>query len=242
MTLEFVFWDVQHGSATYIKTPNGKHIVQDLGTGSYETKKEDFSPLLHLKNRYGINKLDFVIITHPHKDHIDDIMNFDELSPHILSRPKHLQKKEIMKNLREEDKHLFEKYFEIDERYSSPVLSENNPSLPENNGGANIQIFTPSLSSTSNINNHSIVTVCSYANSKVILAGDNEPPSWKELLEKEDFRNAIKNADIFLVPHHGRESGFYSELFKYFNPRLSIISDGHICDTSATNRYSEIVG
>ncbi|ODS37411.1 MAG: hypothetical protein A7316_09440 [Candidatus Altiarchaeales archaeon WOR_SM1_86-2] len=38
MTLEIVFWDVQHGSATYIKTPNGKHIVQDLGTGSCEKR------------------------------------------------------------------------------------------------------------------------------------------------------------------------------------------------------------
>lgn len=240
MTLEFVFWDVQHGSATYIKTPNGKHIVQDLGIGSYEDENEDFSPLLHLKNRYGINKLDHVIITHPHKDHIEDIINFDELTPRVLSRPKHLQKNEIVTNLREEDKPLFEKYFEIDERYSSPISSDENPSLPENNGGANIQIFTPRLSSTSNINNHSIVTVCSYANSKVILAGDNEPPSWKELLEKEDFRNAIKNADIFLAPHHGRDSGFYSEIFEYFNPKLTIISDGHICDTSATNRYNGV--
>lgn len=249
MTLEIVFWDVQHGSATYIKTPNGKHIVQDLGTGSYGRNNKEFSPLLHLKNKNknkkGVEQLDWVIITHPHKDHIDDIMNFDKLSPRVLLCPKHLPKDEIMRNVIEDDEYLFEKYFEINERYSSSVPTEEDPRLPENNGGVKIETFTPTSCGSSNINNHSIVTVLSYANSKVILAGDNEPPSWRELLEKEEFKNAIKNADILLAPHHGRESGFYSELFEYFKPRLTIISDGQISDgqfrnTGAIDRYSKI--
>lgn len=240
MTLEIVFWDVQHGSATYIKTPNRRHIVQDLGTGSYRTNNKEFSPLFYLKKKWGVNRLDYVIITHPHKDHIDDIMNFDEASPRVLHRPKHLSEEDVMRNVREEDKHLFEKYFEINQRYSDPVSTDNDPSKPDNYGGVEIQCFNPKSSSTSNINNHSIVTVLSYANSKVILAGDNEPPSWKELLDKEDFKSAIKNADILLAPHHGRESGFYSELFEHFKPRLTIISDGRFCDTSATDRYGKI--
>ena len=147
---------------------------------------------------------------------------------------------EIMENVREEDKFLFVKYFEINERYSSPVSTERDPQVPDNNGGVKIDTFTPKSCSTSNINNHSIVTVLSYANSKVIIAGDNEPPSWKELLKKEDFKDAIKNADILLAPHHGRDSGFYSELFEHFKPRLTIISDGRFCDTSATDRYNKI--
>ncbi len=240
MTLEIAFWDVQHGCATYIKTPNGTHIVQDLGTGSYGTNNKEFSPLLHLKNKRGVKRLDWVLITHPHKDHIDDIMNFDRLDPRVLLRPKHLTKDDVMKNVREEDKPLFEKYFEISQRYSSSVSPETNPKSPGNNGGVEIECFTPTSCSTSNVNNHSIVTVLSYANSKVVLAGDNEPPSWEELLGRGDFKKAIKNADILLAPHHGRESGFYSELFEHFKPRLTIISDGRFCDTSATDRYSEI--
>jgi competence protein ComEC len=240
MTLELVFWDVQHGSATYVKTPNGKHLVQDLGTGSYESSDKEFSPLLHLKNKYQVAQLDHVTITHPHKDHIYDIVNFDALSPRVLLRPKHLPKEEILKNVKQEDMYLFNKYFEIDNKYSSPVSAEEDPIFPANNGGVKIQYFVPSACSTSNINNHSIVTVLSYATSKVVLSGDNEPPSWKELLEKEEFREAVKNADILLAPHHGRESGFCPELFEYFKPWLTIISDGQFCDTSATDRYSKI--
>ncbi len=46
--LLIVFWDVKHGHATYIKTPNGKSIVIDLGRGSYSKKSLKFSPLTHL--------------------------------------------------------------------------------------------------------------------------------------------------------------------------------------------------
>ena len=237
MTLEMVFWDAQHGSATYIKTPNGTHIVQDLGTGSYGSDDKEFSPLLHLKNVYGVKQLDYVIITHPHMDHISDVMNFDKVSPRVFRRPKHLPKEDIMKDVREEDKPLLDKYFEIDDNYNSPVSLEENPRLPANNGGVEIECFHPTSCSTSKINDHSIVTVVSYAESKIILPGDNEPPSWKELLEESNFKSAIKNADILLAPHHGRESGFCPEIFEHFSPRLTIISDGRFCDTSATDRY-----
>lgn len=145
-----------------------------------------------------------------------------------------------MKNVREQDKPLFEKYFEINERYKEKVLDNENPRFPANNGGVNIECFDPTSCSTSNINNHSIVTVLSYAKRKVILTGDNEPPSWKELLGKTSFVNAIKGADVLLAPHHGRDSGFHKELFSYFSPYLTIISDGRFCDTSATDRYDDV--
>jgi len=42
--VQVVFWDVQHGHATYIKTPNVKHIVIDLRIGSYDGNDEKFPP------------------------------------------------------------------------------------------------------------------------------------------------------------------------------------------------------
>ena len=60
------------------------------------------------------------------------------------------------------------------------------------------------------------------------------------MLEKEDFVKAIRNTDILLAPHHGREDGYYAELFEYFKRQLTIISDGRFCETSATARYSNM--
>lgn len=73
-----------------------------------------------------------------------------------------------------------------------------------------------------------------------LIPGDNEAASWKELLEKPSFIKAINDTDIFVASHHGRESGYYSELFKYFNPKLVIVSDGPEVETSVTDKYSKI--
>ncbi len=236
-----VFWDVEHGHAAYLKTPNGRHIVIDLGTGSFGSRDE-FSPLYYLQSRYGITQLDYVIITHPHGDHIDDIFKFDGLYPKVLTRPSHLDKKLILEKATDAYRLKLEKYFEISERYNVPI-PETSPNLPENPsnwGGLNIKSFTPSKCDQNNINNHSIVTVFAFEGIKVLVPGDNERPSWNELKEMDEFKDCTKDVDIFLAPHHGRESGFDSDTMKHFNPRLTVVSDGSYCDTSAASRYTDV--
>lgn len=245
--VEMVFWDVQHGHATYIKSPNNRHIVVDLGIGSYDDKNESFSPLLHLKNVYKIQQLDYVIITHPHLDHIDDILNFDALSPKVLMRPKQITNSEVMQEekdlitIRNSDKPKFEKYCEINDRYSESVLKEsvNNVRNPANFGGLKITTFNPVTCDHKNFNNHSIISVFEYADIKVVVPGDNEKCSFEELLQDDKFKEAVKNADILLAPHHGRESGYFAEFIDLVNPRITIVSDGRFCETSANGRYSQ---
>lgn len=235
-----VFWDVQHGHSTYIKTPNNRHIVIDLGTGDYSGNNEEFSPLKHLKNNYYINQLDYVIITHPHLDHIDDILNFDLLSPKVFRRPEQLSNKEVMEGVQEKDKPKFKKYCEINDRYSEPVGSDssNSVSNSDNWGGLNIKSFTPTSCNHNNYNNHSIITVIELEGLKIVIPGDNEKCSFDELLISETFKKMITNADILLAPHHGRESGYNADFMNLVNPRLTIVSDGRFCETSANARYS----
>jgi competence protein ComEC len=234
--LKIIVWDFQHGNAIYINTPGGKDFVIDLGTGSYGNNQE-FSPLLHLKNNWSVSYLDGVIMTHPHTDHIDDIFNFDTLDPRILWRPRHLDEDDIRAGNRSEDKETIDKYIEINDRYTGKVNPETDPFEADNNGGARFDIFIPQSCATSNLNNHSVVAVITCAGSKIIIPGDNEPPSWNELLESPVFVSAISGTNILVAPHHGRQSGFSSELFKHISPYLTIISDGP-SDTTASDKYS----
>ena len=233
-----VFWDVQHGHALYVGTDT-RNIVFDLGTGSYVSSDNEFSPLLHLKSKYGINQLDGVVITHPHSDHLYDIGNFDTLAPKVLYRPQHLTEEEIRKANVAADKQYIDKYLEINQRYSSPIPEADDPFIETNNGDVKFQFFIPRNSARSNINNHSVVTVISHASSKAIIPGDNESPSWNELLEDDTFKTAISGADILLASHHGREAGYSQALFEHILPYLTIVSDGAETDTSATDRYSK---
>ncbi len=237
--LTFIFWDVQHGHACYIRTPNGRHFVVDLGTGSYSENKP-FSPMSHLKDKWGVQQLDYVVITHPHRDHIDDIFSFDALAPKTLHRPKHLSEAEVLGGNKNEDADKVKKYLEISGRYTVPVQagSDSDVAAPQHWGGVKISFFMTSECNAGNLNNHSIVTVFEYAYSKVIIPGDNEADSWKSLITRADFVAAAKNPDIFLAPHHGRKAGYCPELFAAIGkPSLTIISDGPYCDTSATGSY-----
>jgi len=238
MVLSLKIWDVQHGSAAYIRTPNGKHIAIDLGSGS--NKDRSFSPLLYLKNKYNIDRLDKVIITHPHTDHIDDIENFYELRPKMLQRPKHLKEEDIRNANQTKDSAKIDKYLEINRKYSYPTSSDKNVDLSINNGGVNISTFHPTKCDTSNVNNHSIVTIIDYLGVKVLVPGDNQIESWQELLEIAAFKKAIEKVDIFIASHHGRENGYCAELFEHFTPRLVIISDGPATTTNVSSKYSNL--
>ena len=238
--VEMIFWDVQHGHATYIKTPNGRHIVIDLGTGSYSNSNRTFSPLSHLQRNYNIYQLDCVIITHPHLDHIDDIMQFDRLNPKIIHRPDWLSNREVMDGVQLKDREKFQKYCEINDRYNASVPDHDNTNNSNNWGGLQITIYTSQNCDHGNPNNHSLLSVLEYEGIKVIIPGDNEKESLEELMKNPVFQYNVANADILLAPHHGRESGYHTDFVKKVNPKLTIVSDGKIVDSSANNRYSQM--
>jgi len=236
--LEFVFWDVQHGHATYIRTPNNRHMVVDLGIGSFSTKHE-FSPLRHLRNNYGVQQLDYVIITHPHRDHIDDIFEFDNMNPKTLHRPRHLSADVIRAGNKSGDFNKIDKYLEIEGRYNLPVLgTPGDIDVPANWGNVRMSFFVSNGCNTNNLNNHSVVSIFEYLGVKIVIPGDNEKISWNELLKDIKFCTASQNADVLLAPHHGRESGFCPELMDHVRPRFVVISDGPAGETSCTEKYA----
>jgi hypothetical protein len=236
--LEFFFWDVQHGHATYVHTPNDRHMVVDLGIGSFSTRHE-FSPLQYLRSHFGVNQLDYVVITHPHRDHIDDIYNFDRMNPLILHRPRHLTEQDIRAGNKPGDFEKVDKYVEIDGRYNASVVgTPGDVTVPANWGGVNISFFSPSGCNRGNLNNHSLVVVFEYLGFKVVIPGDNQEESWQELLLQDGFRRACQNAYVLLAPHHGRRAGFCADLLSLVDPNIVVISDGPEGETSCTGDYA----
>ena len=225
-------WDVQLGLAIHVKAPNGKYIVIDLGTGTYNS-----SPL---RKRMWDN-IAYMIITHPHLDHISDILNFDINAPKILCRPPLLTNEEVMEGVRQCDRAKFEKYCQINDRYNSPVKydDENYTGNPNNYGGLEIQTFSTSLCDHSNFNNFSMITVFQFSGIKVVVCGDNEKDSFDKLMKESDFKNAVRSADVLVAPHHGRESAYHSEFVSLVNPRITIISDTTKSDASAVDKYTQ---
>jgi competence protein ComEC len=162
------------------------------------------------------------------------------LEPKVLNLPRLLTNEEVMEGVLDKDREKFEKYCEINNRYNTSISedSEDNTSKPENWGGLKIQTFTPYSCSHDNFNNHSIVVIVEFAETKIVIPGDNERSSYDELMSRPLFMDAIKDADILLAPHHGRESGYNVDFVNHVNTKLTVVSDGRFCEKSANARYS----
>jgi competence protein ComEC len=127
-------------------------------------------------------------------------------------------------------------YLRVKARYTGRVEegSASDGTASSQWGGVKMSFFTSYGCSTSNLNNQSIVTVFEYADSKIIIPGDNQAESWKELVKDPGFVAAAKNPDVLLAPHHGRKAGYCPELFDAIGKTyITVISDGPEGETSA---------
>ncbi len=233
-SLDVVIWDVEHGSAIYVNTPNDKKLVIDLGEGSFTNSNKTFSPLLHLRQQHGVSRVDALVITHPHGDHIDDIPNLNHVIPNAIYAPRWIDRDLVREKNKGKDAAKTQRYFE----WLDHKPTQTNKALGDlTDWGCSISLFGTNYKE-SNLNNYSLVTVISHAGSTILIPGDNESPSWKLLLEQPAFVSAIKNTNLFVTSHHGRESGYYADLFKQFKPQLCFVSDTNDIPTSATNKYT----
>lgn len=229
--LEIVIHDVGHGQAIHAFTPNGKTIVIDLGASG------TFSPLTWLRRKTRV--IDNLIVTHPHGDHIEEMGLVDGFTVSTFTRPRGLTRSEVYDANQASYSTQIEKYLEMDQQYNSPV-DPRNLLVPTNTGGVDVRTWGSFACGRSNINNHSLVISFHHASSTVVIPGDNEPPSWRALLEEAHFRRMLTGTDVFMASHHARESGYCSDIFArdLCRPKICVVSDGRSGHTDARERYT----
>jgi beta-lactamase superfamily II metal-dependent hydrolase len=173
MSLTVKFYNVEHGSCTHIITPNGKHFLVDIGT------KAEKSISQYLKNKYlrDGNILDYLIVTHPHVDHIADLENLYkyEIKPRVLWRDKDAFPLKILHNDSPAQVSLKKKANEMNDEYNHPIEYIESPVNPDFNGGLHIDTFSATVSEVekSDLNFFSCVLVLRYSGFKIVLTGDN---------------------------------------------------------------------
>ncbi len=232
--MKSITFDVEHGSSHIIRTPNDQVIMIDAGS------REDFSPALYLRNVWNISSVWFTL-THHDSDHLTDINNIAEfLNVYALHTPD-LEVEHLRELYPGEFSTPLEVFLEFKKRFTIPIPPMSDPSY--NWGGVQFATFSNNYSDfeNPNINDLSIVTFAHYMGWTFIFPGDLERAGWKKLLERSEFREWLQRVDIFVASHHGRESGFYREIFNYCSPKLVIISDKSQSETSCPDDYRPFV-
>lgn len=225
MSLTVKFYDVEHGSCTHIITPNGKHYLVDIGTKSNKSISQ------HLKRKYFQcrGSIDYLVITHPHTDHIADLENLYTygIKPKVLWRDKDAFPLSISYNDSPAQSSLKRKANAMNDEYNVPIEDSEAPRSASFNGGIKMDLFSATVVGTEkdDLNYFSCVLVLNYAGFKIVLTGDNPASKLEEMLQKYNFRQAVNDATVLLAPHHGRDSDFCENFVKAVNPRLTVFSD-----------------
>ena len=227
--MKIIFYDVEHGSCCHIITPNGKHILVDVGS------KTDKSVVKYIVRKYfngQTGKIDQLIITHPHEDHLYDLPNLCSLlPPKVLSRSKGAFDIVPTKNT-ELHRRIANCANQMNRDYNSPISHSYSPTNPSNNGGVDIDIIYPpvELTTKQDLNTFSSIIVVKYEGYKFVLTGDNPCSILNKIMNEnyDKIRQKVENAVVLLAPHHGRTGEYCESFFKCVNPTLTVVSDKSI--------------
>ena len=247
MAMKVMVFDVEHGACAFVKTPTNHTILIDCGC------TEGFSPALHIaKHELGTaagwsgKELTWMVITHPHDDHITEVEAIKEACPPALLTRQQYDWEEV-KTAEDGDYDNLDTYTKWQATYNQPIVLY--PDL-----GLKFERFMLSpaeakaIDKAKFINNSSIVIVLTVTGTagkkhqeKFLFGGDMETAGWEALLKKEDFRNAVKGVDFFITSHHGHKSGFSQALFDAMGSRPPIVNivSIHHNDDSKDERYGQ---
>ncbi len=219
-TLTAYFLDVGQGDCSLFVLPDGKTLLVDAGN------RGDGDEIADYISKMNVDRLDYVIATHPHADHIggmsevidsldigqvfapriaaDDVPTTKSYEDFLLS----VKNKELKLTAAKADTVLFE-----GEDYRADCLS-------------------PTKTDYDNLNNYSVSIKLTFGIHSFVLTGDAE-----RLIENEILKTSSVDCDVYKVAHHGSSGSNSPEFLKALSPEYAIISCGE--DNSYGHPHSQ---
>lgn len=218
--LRVVFLDVGQGDCILVITPRGKNLLIDGGgrpqeAGGFDVGSRVVLPFLR---REGIHRLELMVNTHPHDDHLNGLLPLvrelpvDKVVLPVVSvdNPKTLGLLDLCAargvawtGVRRGD------YIDLEPGLRLEVLHPAAyPGAMEN--------------TQENENNHSLVMRLVYRDTAFLLTGDIEREGMREVLSS----GVNFGSQVFKVPHHGSVYGLDREFLDRVGAKAAVISVG----------------
>ncbi len=215
--LEVVFFDVGEGDSTFIRTSTGKTVLIDGGGFSSRTDTRhnmgDYVVIPYLLD-HGVSKLDMVIATHGHDDHIQGLKS-------VLGE---LEVKNLVIPFVNDTKD-FKSIVSISGSKRIPVKMCRQNETIRLDSDTYMKVICPIEGyeeKKSPINNSSLVLNLCYKKVSVLFTGDMEKEVEDALVE-----NGIDvDADVLKVGHHGSITSTGESFLTAVSPKAAVISVG----------------
>lgn len=210
------FIDVGQGDAALLVTSQGTVMI-DAGPRSAKD-----ATLRYVREH--TERIDLMILTHPHEDHIGgaadilrDIPTEKVLMPDITS-----------------DSETFEGLLDAIEDSGAQTALAAAGDVYEL-GGMRVTVLAPLGTDYESMNDYSIVCRVDYGERSFMFTGDAEKCSEEEILDAYDA-SALR-CDVLKAGHHGSSTSSSEEFLEALEPRIAVISAGR--DNSYGHPHAE---
>lgn len=196
----YVF-DVGQADSIFV-TNNGYNMLIDAGNN------DDGELLVSKLEEYGIGRIDYLIGTHPHEDHIggmDDIINNFDIGEIFMP--------DVV--------HSTDFYLDVLEAVDNKSLMVSTPNVDDSFylGDARVDVLYLD-NNEKNLNDCSIILKVTFGSNKFLFMGDASFEVEEKILYKK-----IK-ADVLKVGHHGSNTSSSSDFLDMVRPSYAAISVG----------------
>lgn len=200
------FLDVGDADCSYIKCGNVNILID-------AADKEPKGKIVNYLKNQGVEKLDLVVATHPHRDHIGQMSEvLDNFEVAQFIEPE----------IPEEANAVTVTYERMLEALAKKKISASlvSAGFSATVGDLKIEVVGPISHDSENLNNNSVVLRITYKNVRFLFTGDAEKAEEQEILtENYDIK-----ADVLKVGHHGSSTSTALKFLHAVSPKYAVIS------------------